>query len=100
MPSAFCRPAGCSAASELEAASRIWTGFQPSSATRRIDRREFRGREVDKDVGARSPELGDLRVDRGIRHLVRRLGHDRQLAAKAIFQALDRIVTESVVLEK
>ena len=61
---------------------------------------EFRRGELHEDVGARGLELGDLGVDAGVGHLVRRLGHDRNLAAEAVLQALQVILAETVVLIK
>ena len=99
-PSAFCTPAGgITAEYELDTEARKCIGFQPSSAVRLIAMvGEFRRGELDEDVGAGGLELGDLGVDAGVRHLVRRLGHDRNLAAEAILQALDVVLAEAVVL--
>ena len=59
---------------------------------------EFRRGELHEDVGARGLELGDLGVDAGVGHLVRRLGHDRNLAAEAVLQALEVVLAETVIL--
>ena len=59
---------------------------------------EFRRGELHEDVGARGLELGHLGVDVGVGHLVRRLGHDRNLAAEAVLQALDVVLAETIVL--
>ena len=60
--------------------------------------REFRRGELDEDVGARGLELGELRIDGGIRDLVCGLGHDRHLAGEAVLQALQIFLAHPVVL--
>ena len=61
---------------------------------------EFAVRKIEEHVGARSPELDQLRVHRGVSHFIRCLGHDEALGtlAQCAFQPLDEVAPEIVVL--
>ena len=62
-------------------------------------RGEFRGRNVDEDVGAGALELDDVGIDRGLAGLVALLGDQdaRSLLAEHILQPGDVILAEIVV---